>query len=106
MMISNLGRKRDQSDDCAPPIYITDRGEGLRSSYRESNNLYEIEQVLDGYGLRVDESGVSAAPTGWPIAVSSPPSSRLGDMQTACRLPNSRSSRVEIASWIATPGTP
>ena len=27
------------------------------SSYREGDNLYRIKQVLDGYGLRVDETG-------------------------------------------------
>ena len=38
-------------------IYIIGRGEELLSSYREGNNLYAIKQVLDGYGLRVDETG-------------------------------------------------
>ncbi|MFU8946171.1 hypothetical protein ACLRGF_05485 [Mycetocola zhadangensis] len=38
-------------------IHITGRGEELLSTYREGNNLYEIAQILDGYGLRVDESG-------------------------------------------------
>lgn len=38
-------------------IHITGRGEELLSSYREGNNLFEIKQVLDGYGLRVDETG-------------------------------------------------
>lgn len=38
-------------------IHITGRGETLLSSYREGNGLYEIEQALDGYGLRVDETG-------------------------------------------------
>jgi hypothetical protein len=38
-------------------IYITGRSEELLSSYREGNNLYTIKQVLDGYGLRVDETG-------------------------------------------------
>jgi len=38
-------------------IHITGRGEELLSSYREGTNLYEIKQVLDGCGLRVDETG-------------------------------------------------
>lgn len=38
-------------------IYITGRGEELLSTYREGNDLYKIKQVLDGYGLRVDETG-------------------------------------------------
>lgn len=38
-------------------ILITGRGEDLLPSNREGDNLYEIKQVLDGYGLRVDETG-------------------------------------------------
>jgi hypothetical protein len=38
-------------------IHITGRGGELLSSYREGNDLYGIKQVLDGYGLRVDETG-------------------------------------------------
>ncbi|WP_035880738.1 hypothetical protein, partial [Cryobacterium sp. MLB-32] len=38
-------------------IHITGRGDELLSPYREGNKLYEIQQVLDGYGLRVDETG-------------------------------------------------
>lgn len=38
-------------------MQITGRGEELLESYRNGSNLYEIKQVLDGYGLRVDETG-------------------------------------------------
>lgn len=38
-------------------IHITGRGDDVLSSYREGSNLYEIKQVLDGYGLRVDGDG-------------------------------------------------
>ena len=38
-------------------IHLTGRGEQLLSSYRDGNDLYKIKQVLDGYGLRVDETG-------------------------------------------------
>lgn len=38
-------------------IHITGRGDDLLASYRAGNNLYKIQQVLDGYRLRVDASG-------------------------------------------------
>ena len=38
-------------------IYITGRGDDLLASYRAGNNLYAIQQVLDGYRLRVDDDG-------------------------------------------------
>jgi hypothetical protein len=38
-------------------IYITGRGDDLLASYRAGNNLYKIEQVLDGYRLRIGANG-------------------------------------------------
>ncbi|MGJ4846609.1 hypothetical protein [Leifsonia sp. Le1] len=38
-------------------IHITGRGDELLSSYRDGNNFYAINQVLDAYGLRVDVDG-------------------------------------------------
>lgn len=38
-------------------VYITGRGAELLAPYREGKNLYEIRQMLDGYGIRVDEAG-------------------------------------------------
>lgn len=38
-------------------VYITGRGAELLAPYREGENLYEIRQTLDGYGVRVDEAG-------------------------------------------------
>jgi len=38
-------------------IHITGQGEELLSSYRKGDDLYRIDQLVDGYGLRVDEAG-------------------------------------------------
>jgi hypothetical protein len=38
-------------------IHVSGRGEHLLAAYREGNNLYEIKQVLDAYGIRVDGDG-------------------------------------------------
>jgi len=39
-------------------IHITGRDEELLAPYREGSALHKIEQVVDGFGLRVDENGV------------------------------------------------
>lgn len=38
-------------------LHLTGRGEELLARFRKSNELYEIEQALDAYGIRVDENG-------------------------------------------------
>lgn len=39
-------------------IHITGRDDELLASYRDGSDLYKIKQIVDGYGLRVDEDGV------------------------------------------------